>query len=68
MTWLIALVLGGIIFYLRFLWAMHKELKRSRSVPVVAMGYEIALPEIDLSELWEAELDAGFYPEPGKKF
>ncbi|MFI5095957.1 MAG: hypothetical protein ACHQIK_21260 [Candidatus Acidiferrales bacterium] len=68
MTWLIALVLGGIIFYLRFLWAMHKERKRSRSVPVVAMGHKIALPEIDLSELWEAELDAGFYLEPEKKF
>jgi len=45
MTWLIALVLGGVSFYLRFLWAMHRELQQFKSAPAMATPHEVERAE-----------------------
>jgi hypothetical protein len=34
-------VIGGCIFNLRFLWAMHRELQQSKSNPVVVIPLEV---------------------------
>jgi hypothetical protein len=47
-------VIGGCIFNLRFLWAMHRELQQRRSTPVMVIPHEAERGEqieIDLSKL-----------------
>lgn len=65
MTLLLILgAIGGCIFNLRFLWAMHQELQQSRSNPVVVIPREVERGE--RIEVGPLELRRGVLVAPFK--
>jgi|GEM_PF-5960493 len=54
-------VIGGCIFNLRFLWAMHRELQQYKRTPVTVVPHEVERDErveVCRLELWRDALVA----------